>query len=677
MHDIQRMLSRFPIAQRLWVGFSIVLGILALAVATAWLSLNATRGKVDTVINDLQPAVLASTALMNELKEASTSLGFYLLTQEVLHKDAYDQHLKNIDARETELKQALERIDDDESRRALESVESAIVRFKNYQPQMIEIAEQQGKNFIALGYAGEHINPVSQDMLQVLSEMILSESEEEASSKRKKLLMTIEDLRYTWSNIMNNLRVYVLFGNKDLLSNIRLFYEGAGKNIKQIKENASILTFEQEEGMSRVEDYYKKFGIEFNKLVEIHAGDRARMDAYLVRTEIGPLLRDIDTQLLHLVESQRERIAKTSDALNSQITQATGLMLLLLAAGLGIGFAVSWAITRMIAAPLKDAAGAMQDIARGEGDLTRRLQQSGSDEIGKVSEAFNQFAGKIQDLVREVSRATEELAAATRGVEKATSRTASALQHQKTSTQEMAISVQHMSTSAEHVATSAEQTAAAAQSADEETVSGKHTVDEALKAINTLTEDTQTTANVIERLGKEIQSISTVVDVISGIADQTNLLALNAAIEAARAGEQGRGFAVVADEVRTLATRTRESTQQIQSKVAGLQQDAKNAVQHIVNNRNVARSTSALAARAGTSLNSITQSVTGITQMMSQIAGAAEEQYRVVDTIRGNIENIGQMAEETDGAVNDVTALVADLSRLSVTLNGLVGRFKI
>lgn len=677
MSIIQQFLGRFPIAQRLALGFTTVLLVLVTAIVIAWFSLHMTQKKVDEVVNDIQPTLLASTALMNVIKEASTSLGFFLLTQEALHKNAYERHLNTIDERAAELKNSLVRIDDKASHDSLTTIIALIEKFKSYQAQMIKIAEQQNENYVALGYSAQHINPVSTDMLQALSEMIMSETGETANAKRKNLLLAIEDLRYTWSNIMNNLRIYVLFGNKDLLSNIRLFQESAGNSIKNIHEMASLLTFEQEEALSRVDSAYETFRREFDELASIHAGDRARMDAYLVRSEIGPLIGAIDVQLNQLIAAQLVRVKDTSEALKTGITAASGLMLLLLVAGVGVGFVVSWLITRTISSPLKHTAAVMQDIARGEGDLTRRLDQVGNDEIGVASQAFNQFAGKIQELVGEVKQATVQLSNASSGVQDATKRTTAMLVQQKTSTREMIDSVLLISSSAQNVATSAERTADAARNADQETTSGKNTVDEALKAINILADDTQAAASVIERLGNEVQSISTVVEVISGIAEQTNLLALNAAIEAARAGEQGRGFAVVADEVRTLATRTRDSTQQIQAKVSDLQVEAKEAVERMVKNCVIAKSTSELASKAGASLNLITESVSNITQMTSQIAEASEEQNAITTHIRGNIETIDRLTTETDGAVKDVAELVSDLAKLSTSMNSLVARFKV
>jgi methyl-accepting chemotaxis protein len=677
MNGIQAFFARFSIAMRLRVGFAVVLGVLALVVVIAWGNLFATRQRVNVVINEIQPAVLASSALMNEIKEASTALGFYLLTQENSHRDAYDQHLKSIDGRLTELRDALGDDVDDDTRASLDAITGLVAQFRGYQARMLELATQQNQNYAALGYAAQNINPLSQELLQAVSTMIMTETEEAASARRKQLLLACEELRYAWANVMSNLRVYVVFGNADVYANMQLFVEGAGKHIKRIHEFKSLLSFEQEEALATVDGVYARFNDELKKLAQIFAGDQARMDAFMIRSEIGPLMRKIDEQVNALIDVQRTRAAETGDALEQQATAALWLMLLLLVVGLGVGAAVSWVITLMIAHPLKDAARAMQDIARGDGDLTRRLHAAGTDEIAMLSDAFNHFAGNIQDLIGQVQGATGQVAGAAGAMREVTERSCAALRQQKTASKEIVLSIQQMSAAAQNVAESAERTASAARDAADETATSRTTVGEALRAINSLAEETQATAGVIQRLGADMQSIGTVIDVIRGITEQTNLLALNAAIEAARAGEQGRGFAVVADEVRTLATRTHESTHQIQAKVESLQKDASEAVQRIMKNSDVARSTVELASKAGTSLDAITTAVSNINQMTAQIASAAEEQFTVVESVRGSIETIDRLTTHTDEAADKVTANVAELGKLSQQLNGLVARFRI
>jgi methyl-accepting chemotaxis protein len=319
---------------------------------------------------------------------------------------------------------------------------------------------------------------------------------------------------------------------------------------------------------------------------------------------------------------------------------------------------------------------ALKDIAEGEGDLTQRLEQRGNDEISELAGQFNTFAENIQTIIQLVSQTSTHLAQASEDMNRSTLNTSDSIKRQKLEVDQAATAITEMSSASHEVAQNADLTAESTKDADRQTKEGRSLVNQTLDAIQTLTEKTQTTAQTIEQLGNGINQISSVIDVIRGVAEQTNLLALNAAIEAARAGEQGRGFAVVADEVRTLANRTTQSTEEIRSKVESLQKEATNAVSSILENRDLANATMEVANKSGASLDSITDAVSRITSMTLQIASAAEEQSSVAEQINQSIVNINQMADDADAQAHSISENSEKLSVTSETLNALVNRFK-
>ena len=358
------------------------------------------------------------------------------------------------------------------------------------------------------------------------------------------------------------------------------------------------------------------------------------------------------------------------------ISSARNITLLIGIIALALGLFVAIIIGRTIANPIKAAVGAMNDIAEGDGDLTQRLSANGKDEIAQMGLAFNHFAEKVRQMVLKVSGSTTQLAAAAEEMSMITSETNQGVQKQQSETEMVATAMNEMTATVQEVARHATEASEAAQSADAEAHDGKNVVQQTVSTINTLANEIEAATDVILKLESDSENIGTVLDVIRGIAEQTNLLALNAAIEAARAGEQGRGFAVVADEVRTLASRTQESTQEIQSMIESLQQGSRDAVKAMESSQHQSQQSVEQAVNARGSLDAITDAVTTISNMNIQIASAAKEQSSVSEEINQNVVNISQVVEQTaEGAQQTLTAS-HELANLANELQGLVGQFK-
>lgn len=335
-----------------------------------------------------------------------------------------------------------------------------------------------------------------------------------------------------------------------------------------------------------------------------------------------------------------------------------------------------WAISRSFK-PLNVAIAALRDIAEGDGDLTRRLDVSGKNEITELSIEFNKFADKIQGLIRDVGSATDQLTASASQMRTVTQETSEGVSNQQTQTDMVATAINEMVATVQEVARNATQAAESATQADAEASNGRSVVQNTTSAINDLANEIESASNVVHRLEEDSNNIGSVLDVIRGIAEQTNLLALNAAIEAARAGEQGRGFAVVADEVRTLASRTQESTQEIQGMIEGLQGAAREAVQVMEQSKSYTETGVARAAEASSSLESITQAVGTIRSMNDQIASASEQQNAVTEEINQNIVTISEVAEQTSHGAEQTKAASEQLTHLADELQSLVGQFKV
>jgi methyl-accepting chemotaxis protein len=347
------------------------------------------------------------------------------------------------------------------------------------------------------------------------------------------------------------------------------------------------------------------------------------------------------------------------------------VILIVLLAGL------SYIINRSIVCPLLETTDAMDEISQGDGDLTARLDESGNDELTNLSVAFNRYTEKIHEIVKEVQGATEELTSSSDELNRISTESNQNMVQQRSETQQAATAVTEMAATVKEIAKSSESAALSAREADAEAIEGKSVIGAAAETINKLASEVEHSAEVINRLETESESIGSVLDVIRGIAEQTNLLALNAAIEAARAGEQGRGFAVVADEVRTLASRTQQSTQEIHEMIEKLQVGSREAVQVMESSRATTQLTVEKASEAAESLNKIADAVGVISDMNTQIASAAEEQSVVAQEIDKNIVQISSLAEHGAEQTTHVSNASEKLAELSSSMAQLVQQFKV
>jgi methyl-accepting chemotaxis protein len=394
-----------------------------------------------------------------------------------------------------------------------------------------------------------------------------------------------------------------------------------------------------------------------------------------------------------LVESMNETLSKTKRLLgdfnesalqafnitvsdsNEATRQALITTLTLSIVAILVIVIISASIVVMITGNINTMLVSLKDIAQGNGDLTKRIAQNSTDEIGDLIHWFNLFMDKLHESINEVVKSISPLASVSNDLGTMTTRTSQITEQQSRATDDVTRSVDEMFISVQNVAQNASSAALAAKEADLEAKAGRAVVTQSVESINDLASEVERAAKVISKLEADTENVGTILDVIKGIAEQTNLLALNAAIEAARAGEQGRGFAVVADEVRTLASRTQDSTQEIQRVIEELQAAAQSAAEVMSHSQVQAKASVEQAAKTDESLATITEKVGSITQMNTEIASATGEQEKVSNDIKNNVEGIRANAEAAVKNVQEVETASESLLVISTNLRKITSQF--
>ena len=380
---------------------------------------------------------------------------------------------------------------------------------------------------------------------------------------------------------------------------------------------------------------------------------------------LGDSLLTLSSQL-----SASQNLKRDADS-----AQARSMLGIATALALLFGVIAAWAITRQIVTPLLHTLHVVERVA--SGDLSQDLHVERKDEIGQLQNSIQRMTVNLRALIGGISDSVTQIASAAEELSAVTEQTSAGVNSQKVETDQVATAMHEMTATVQEVARNAEEASEAAVAADQQAREGDRVVKEAITQIERLASEVGNSTDAMTELKRESDKIGSVLDVIKSVAQQTNLLALNAAIEAARAGEAGRGFAVVADEVRSLAQRTQKSTEEIEALIAGLQKGTQHVATIMDNSRSLTVSSVELTRRAGSSLENIARTVSAIQGMNQQIAAAAEQQSATAEEINRSVLNVRDVSEQTSAASEETAASSVELARLGNHLQMLVGKFRV
>jgi methyl-accepting chemotaxis protein len=631
---LTRVLGNTSVTLKLILGFGLVL-VLSLAIAlTGWQALNASLFRSQSL------TVLSQLAVVGEELRADRIV--YRTLSDPKSLTMIGQHIEKIDRYLAELAgrlvhpASLQQVQD--STRITASFKTALGGLANLIEQRESAREQLKKSSVQ-----------ASDTLAQLASDLPNQDDEKALDAVEQLRQAMEKAEDSaqsaaWAAV--SLEAYA-----QAVADALQALDGAQSTVVALPVDGTGLK-------SALHDYR-------NKLARLKD---AQITAETTQSQLEQWLDQLLKESDQLSQYQTEQRNREADQARTLLLNVTGAALLL-------GALAAWLIAGQIVTPLRQALVVANRIA--EGDLSHDLKATRQDELGQLQRSIGQMTVNLRGLIGGIGDSARQIASAAEQLSTVTEQTRAGVDGQKHETEQVATAMNEMLATSQEVARHAEQASQAATEADRQAGAGDQVVAEAITQIEHLAHEMLRSSQAMQGLQQESRKIGSVLEVIKSVSEQTNLLALNAAIEAARAGEAGRGFAVVADEVRSLAQRTQQSAEEIEELISGLQRGTQQVADIMDNSRSLTENSVQLTRRAGDALAGITRTVSVIQEMNPQIAAAAEEQTAVAEEINRSVLKVKDVSEQTSAASEETAAASVELARLGTDLQVWVGKFKV
>ena len=665
------LLQHYSFKQILIFSFSLILLVTTASGIYIYINTKLLSHDIQDIATIKQPLMLNAIELENTLKSSTSALGLYLLTQEKKYKLSYQQANKSL---AIQFKQLQAKSKDNSSlTHLLANLDKNLAVYISHQPQMITFAESADANFPGRKFAATEISPNSQIILQNLTQILQSEIEEEITEERRYYYSLISDLRYSWVSLMSGIRSFLTFRNDATYAQITQNQQVINDLNTKLEKMSGLITFDQEDSFVQIKQAQQKMFANTNKLYEFSKQDKWRMDNYVINTTIEPVINEFHRDIIDLVKQLKDDVVNTTQEIN-QVTATQSIFLIAVTTAILVfGSIIAYASVKLITSIISMIEKSIGKLS--SGDLNFSMDENVKGELGNIAYLFNSFSAYLDQTFKQIYLTSTKLNANTQTLSQLTEDTNTNVTNQSNDTTNVADAMIKMASSVNEVTQSTTHAASEATKAAQASKQGVETVQRATSSIQALSSEVVSATDVITELANECNHIGEMLNLIREISEQTNLLALNAAIEAARAGEQGRGFAVVADEVRTLATRTHDSTEEIQQQIQKLQDSAKVAVSVMEKGSQLAQQSVESSNEAGEAFETINNAITKINQTSNQIASASEEQNNVTAEMSQRVENISQLSGKTLGSSQNSAQSSYDIFVLANELHSMILKF--
>lgn len=629
-------LSNISVRAKLSLGFSLLIGMILLVSCTGWQATDTLRDRSERIADISGFSTLARDMRIERL--------VYFVKAD---DNQASKWLAALDRTEKQLLEIQSNFKKSDNLALITETESTLTRYREFYKQAVTATREREASRKVATAAAESAN----EQLQVLAKVA------NADGGRYEERQLMADLFLGVQVMRVNFRGYAAQPSKESEDAARSAISAVLTQIKRL-ESSNLPANDIQKLAAEISHYQQ----ELQHLITL-------------QTDVDNAQGGISTSITAILSTADKLTANQNEAQLADVAGSRQMLLLWLSAAVALGLLAAWLITRSIVTPLKQTVALAETVATG--DFTQQQQVTRKDELGALQVSMQRMTANLRGLIGEMKDGVVQVASAAEQLSAVTEQTSAGVNSQKVETDQIATAMHEMTATTHEVARNAGEAARSAEEASQQAVQGEQAVSKAVHQIELLASEMESTKAAMATLRGNADSIGGVLDVIKAVAEQTNLLALNAAIEAARAGEAGRGFAVVADEVRGLAQRTRSSTDEIALLITGLGQSTDRMAVVLEQNIQLTDSSVGLSREAGDMLKRITQSVRAIESMNEQIACAAEQQSATGEEISRGVTTVRDIADQTAAASEETASSSMELARIGVRLQEMTHRFKV